>query len=243
MPGNRIRTDTGEISTNKVSSSTFLSGANVTYSGAYGSAAVRLDSTFSSATGGFHNIYSIVNTDGAIATDGHGVVGIKSVVRNTAALSDGEVFGGQFIAKHDHATNAMLNAASLIGIEAWAVVSKAGVAGTCIGGNFGWHNQAAGGSYPAGTVIRGIQIFCDNQAGAPVPIESSGLCIWNMAGAITNAINVVESGDGFTFFAKITDGDVCAKSTETNGGSQSGWIKVQIGTATRYIKLWDTGPS
>jgi hypothetical protein len=224
--------------------STFLSGTNITWSGAYGSAALRLEGTYSGATGGYHNIYSIVNMSGAIGTDGNGVIGIKSVVVNTAALTDGEVFAGQFIAKHNHATNIMTAQASLIGLEAWAYISAAGVARTCIGGNFGWHNEATGGTYGAGSVIRGIQIFCDNNAGGNDPVESTGLCIWNQAGTIINAINVVNSGSGFTYFVAFTDDGAPASQTngsdlnDISGTANAGWVKVLVGSTVRYIALY-----
>jgi len=236
-------TERNSISLAETQDSTFLTGSNVTYSGGRGSATLKIDSTVTMAAGGFHNFYSSIATSGAFTSDGNGIVGIKQVVTNTAALTDGEMYGAQIIAKHNHATNSMLAAASLIGLEAWVYNSAAGCAVTQIGVNCGWHNEATGGTYGAGSVIRGIQIFCDNNAGGNDPVESTGLAIWNQAGTIVNAINVVESGSGFTNFATITDGGVCAMSTQTNGGTQSGWIKVVIGTATRYVKLWDTSPS
>ena len=168
-------------------------------------------------------------------------MGLKCVVTNTAALADGEIYGGQFIAKHNHATNVMVASASLVGLEAWAYISAAGVARTCIGGNFGWHNEATGGTYGAGSVIRGVQIFCDNNAGGNDPVESTGLCVWNQAGAIINVLKIVNSGSGFTYFADFTDDGAPAQSTSssvTNVGTK-GWIKVKVGTATRYIALGD----
>ena len=242
MPGNKIRTDTGEIDAAKLSTSTFLSGTNLTWSGAFGSAAIFLDSIFNSPTGGFSNIYSIVNSQGAIATDGHGVIGIKSVVVNTAALTDGEIYAGQFIAKHNHATNAMGNSASLIGIEAWAYIAGVGIAGTCIGANFGWHNEATGGTYPAGTVIRGIQIFCDNNAGGNDPIESTGLAIWNQAGLVTNAIKMIESGTGFSYFLSIQGAKGAMGSLTGTPSVQAGWLLVDIDGTDRWIRLFSTGP-
>lgn len=221
--------------------SSFLSDTNITFSGAYGSAALRLQGTYSGATGGYHNIYSIVNMSGAIATNGNGVVGIKSVVVNTAALTDGEVYAGQFIAKHNHASNTMLAAATLIGLEAWGYISAAGQVGTMIGANLGFHNESSGGAIP-GSVHRGVQIFCDNASGATKAVESTGLAIWNQAGTFDNAINIINSGNGFTYFVAFTDDGAPAQSSSSSVGNlgTKGWIKVLVGSAVRYISLGDT---
>lgn len=215
-------------------------GEYLTYSGGVGSSMLKLTGVASMASGVFEGIDIKIATSGVFSADQDGVIGLKCVVTNTAGLTDGNIYGGQFIAKHNHSSNVMLASASLIGLEAWAYISDDGPARTCIGGNFGWHNECTG-AYGAGSVIRGIQIFCDNASGAEVPVESTGLCIWNMAGTITNAINIVTSGDGFTYFLQATDDGTPAQSTSssvTNLGTR-GWIKVRIGTATRYISLGD----
>src|SRR3990167_1924185 len=82
---------------NKISASTFVTGTNITYSGARGSQALWLAGTYSAAAGGFHNLYSIVNTSGVFLTDNDGVVNIKAVTVNSAALTDGSIYGGQGI--------------------------------------------------------------------------------------------------------------------------------------------------
>lgn len=221
------------------SDNTFITGTNITWSSARGSAIMKLTGTVSMASGAFEGIDIKIATSGVFTTDGEGVMGVKCVVTNSAALTDGEVYGGQFIAKHA-ATGTMLASASLIGLEAWAYVSSSGPARTVIGGNFGWHNECSG-AYGAGSVIRGIQVICDNASGAQVPVESSGICIWNMAGTITNAINVVNSGSGFTYCFQFTDDGVPAQSTSSavNNVGTKGWIKIRVGTATRYIPLGD----
>jgi hypothetical protein len=219
--------------------STFITGTNLTWSGARGSAALNIVGTFSGATGGYSNIYSNITTTGAIGTDGNGVIGIKGVVTNTAALTDGEVYGAQFIAKHNHGTNTMAKIASLIGLEAWSYISDAGWAGTVIGANLGIHNECSG-TYPAGSVHRGVQIFCDISSGSNSPTEATGLCIWNQAGAWDNAINIVNSGNGFTNFVLFTDDGSPAASTGTIGGTQAGYIKVKVGSSTHYIQLYPT---
>lgn len=236
-------TERNVLNIQETQDSTFLTGTNITYSGARGSAALKIQSTVTMASGGFSNIYSNINTSGAFSSDGNGIVGVKAVVTNTAAMTDGEMYGAQFIAKHAHASNVMTAQASLIGIEAWAYNSAAGPARTQIGGNFGWHNEATGGTYGAGSVIRGIQVFCDNNAGGNDPVESTGIALWNQTGTITNAINVVESGSGFTNFATFTDG-VCANLTngstlnDISATANEGWIKVTVGSTVRYIALY-----
>lgn len=219
--------------------STYLTGSNLTWSGARGSSILKLTGVYSGVTGGFSALYFNVTTSGAIGTDGNGVIGLKGVVTNSAALTDGEVYGAQFIAKHA-ATGTMLAGATLCGLEAWAYISSSGPARTVLGANLGIHNECSG-AYGAGSVLRGVQIFCDNAAAAEVPVESTGLCIWNQAGAWDNAINIVNSGNGYTNFVKFTDDGSPAQSSSSavNNVGTKGWIKVLIGSATRYIALGD----
>jgi len=216
---------------------TFLTGTSLIYSGGRGSSGIKINTTLSSASGGWHNLYSNVSTSGEFTTDGHGVVGVKSVVTNTAALTDGEVYAGQFIAKHNHATNVMTASASLVGIEAWGYVSAAGPARTVLGGNFGWHNEATGGTFGSGSVIRGVQIFCDNNAGGNDPDESSGLCLWNQAGNITNAIAVVNSGSGFTNFINAFSAAGCfaTSGSDYTLANPRAKITIKIGADTYYL--------
>jgi hypothetical protein len=65
------------------------------------------------------------------------------------------------------------------------------------------------------------------------------------SGGIQNVIKFqCSAAKGATYFLNFTDDNgEPAKSTETNGGTQSGWIKVIIGSSVRYIRLWDTAPS
>ena len=220
--------------------STYITGTDMTYSGGRGSAALKIAGTWTGAAGGYSNIYSSVSTSGALSAAGSGVIGIKSVVTNTGALTDGSIYGGMFIAKHNHATSTMTAQAALVGLEGWAYLADAGQVGTALGGNFAIHNESTGSAI-SGSVHRVMQLVCDNAAGANKATESSGLCIWNMAGTWDNAINVVVSGSGFTNFALFTDDGTPAQSTSTtvtNTGSK-GWIKVKVGTATRYIALGD----
>jgi len=225
--------------------SSFLSGSNMTYSSAYGSSALKVTGTYSGLTGGYSGLVSRLTTSGAIATDGAGVIGIKSVVTNTAAMTDGEVYGGQFIAKHNHATNVMSASASLIGLESWAYDSGAGPARTAIGGNFGYHNEgtiAKGG----GSVYRGVQIFTDDAAGSSAADERTSLCLWNQAGTQTNGIKFVKSDGGWTQditlqygegISNANDGEVALTGTLTAPAV----TPVSDATATRVCTSADYG--
>lgn len=217
------------------SDSTYLTGTNLTYSSARGSAAIKITGTVS-GIGGYEGIHIAIATSGAIDTDGYGTIGIKCVVTNSAAMTDGEVYGGQFIAKHA-STSTMLATASLIGLDAWAYISSSGPARTVIGANLGVHNECSG-AFGAGSVIRAVQVVCDENASAQSPVEATGICIWNMAGEWDNAINIVNSSSGFTNFVKFTDDGSPAQDSGTVSGSQAGWIKVLVGDTTCYIPLY-----
>ena len=174
--------------------STYLTGTNITYSGGRGSAAIKIVGTVS-GLGGYHGVYSILTHSGAQVAAGYGAIGVKSIVTNTAAMSNGVIYGGMFIAKHA-STSTMTAQASLIGLEGQAYISSSGPARTVIGINAVVHNECTG-AYGAGSVIRVIQVVCDNNAAAEVPVESSAICIWNMAGAWDYGIKFVTSSTGF----------------------------------------------
>ncbi len=179
------------------SDSTFLTGTNVTYSGGRGSSALKLTSTWSAATGGYHGLYSLVTASGALNDANGGVVNIKGVTVTDAALTTGNVYGGQFIAKHSHATNKAANACPFIGVEGVVTQGTAGQIGTAIGVSAAYHIPADAAVYDGGAVYRGIQVTCDNASGNN-PSEQSGVVVWNMAGAQDNVFKVVTSGTGFT---------------------------------------------
>ena len=217
--------------------STFLAGSNLTYSGGYGSAAIKVVSTYSGVGGGFSNIYSNVTHSGAQTIAGTGVIGIKSVVTNTAAMSNGVIYGGMFIAKHSHETNVMTASATLCGVEGWAYLANDGPARTAIGGNFALHNECTA-AIGDGSVHRVVQLVCDNASGAEVATESTGLCIWNMAGAWDNAIRITSSSTGFTNFLYV-DGvtGFASADTGTVPATSTHKLKVNIGGATGYIPV------
>jgi hypothetical protein len=157
-------------------------------------------------------------------------------VTNSAHLTDGNIYGGQFIAKHAHATSHMHAEACLIGLEAIGYVSGDAEARTVIGLNAVARSFAL--AEPAGTTQRAVQVILHvttRDAG-----ELSGICVWNMGGTVVDQVlNLV--GGNFTHFVLCTDDGKPAQSTSTtvtNVGSK-GWIKVKVGTATRYIPLGD----
>ncbi len=217
--------------------STFIAGTNITYSGGRGSAVLKLTGTWSATSGGYHGLSSVVDSSGNLATANDGVIGIKSVVRSTdTAVTAGSVYGGQYIAKKAGSGVAAAEAA-FVGLEGWFYETGTGEVRTGIGGNFGYHADSSVSH--AGGVWRGVQVFCDNTADKAA--ETTGICVWNMGGTQDHVINVVNSGTGFTNLFKITDDGKPAQSTSTtvtNVGAR-GWIKVLIGSATRYIALGD----
>lgn len=232
------------ISTDLVFStdSSHITGTNATWSGSRTSSVLKLTGTHTGTAGGLHGLYSLITASNNYTSDNDAVIGVKSVVLSDGvAVTDGSLYGGQFIAKKSGANDATAQA-PFIGLESWFYETGSGEVRTGIGGNFGWHADSTDNAHTAGSVWRGVQIFCDS-TGTSNATESTGLCIWNQGGAQDNAISVVHSATGFTNLMYLPDDGVLSKSTQSNAGTQSGWLKVLIGTATRYIKLWDTGPA
>lgn len=221
---------------NYTSAQTYLTGSSMIYSGGRGSAAIELLNTWTPTTGGFSNIFSQVTSSGVVATGGNGVINIKAVTINSAAITNGVMYGAQFIAKKTGSGTATAESAH-IGVEGWFYETDDGVLRTGIGGNFGYHIDSTANDHGAGSVHRGVQIFLDD-GGSSQAEESTGLCIWNMAGAQHNAINIVNSASGFTNFVKFTDDGAPAQDSGTVTGSQAGWIKVLVGESTCYIPLY-----
>lgn len=186
--------------------STYITGSDITYSSARGSSAMKITGVYSGVNGGSSNIYSLATNSGAHTDAGAGVIGVKGVAVNTAALTDGNIYGAQFIAKHNHATNAMANEAALIGLEGWAYDSGAAPAGTAIGANLGYHNEGTTAK-GAGSVYRGVQIFTDDAAGSEGAVERTSLALWNQAGTQTNGIKFIKSDGGWTNDITLQNGE------------------------------------
>lgn len=218
-----------------VTDSTFITGDDITYSSARGSSILKLVGTWTGAAGALEGIELKIATSGALTVAGSGVIGIKAVVTNTAAITVGNIYGGQFIAKHAHATNQMANEASLIGLEAIAYISAAAKAGTAIGLNVVMRNYGA-----AGQTHRGLQIVLD-QAGGAKATEATGICVWNMAGtwdavlrvsgAFSSLINFVAAT---TCYAVITQtpATVAGQILVTMPNGSPGYILVYSTTGT-----------
>lgn len=233
--GSRIQylNEDGSIELAMTSASTTLTGDDITYSSGSGSSALKLVSTFTGVGGGFCNILSTVATSAAQSASGAGVIGIKSVVTNTGAMTDGSIYGAQFIAKHAHATSAMASEAALIGAEAIAYISAAGAAGTAIGLNVVMRNYGG-----AGTVHRGIQVVLDQATGTKAT-EATGICIWNMAGTWDAAMRVVGA---FSVFADFDDATTCfATITSAAATTIGGQILVKKANGVPgYINVYTT---
>lgn len=220
--------------------STFVTGTNVTYSGGRGSAALKFTGAFSGASGGYHSIYSLITSSGALAADGDGVVGIKSVVLNSAAITDGNMYALQGIAKHSHATNKAANAAPLVGVEGSVMTGAAAPAGTCIGVSAAYHIDATTGAFDAGAVWRALQITCDSGS-ANNPSESTGLCIWNMAGTQDYGINFVKSASGFTTDIKLQNGETIDNATDGTIKLTATVVDINGGATDPALKLSGAG--
>jgi hypothetical protein len=194
--------------------SSYIGGSDMTYSGGVGSSGYKSAITYTGTAGAVTGIYSSVVTTNTFATAAGGVMAMKGYAQNTGAMSDGGVYGGQFVAKHNHATNKMANEAPLIGLEGWAYDAGAAPAGTVIGGNFGYHNEGTTAK-DAGAVYRGVQIFLDDASGSTAASERTGLAIWNMAGTQDQAIKLIPSGSGFTNDIVLQQGETI--NNLTNG--------------------------
>lgn len=215
--------------------STFVAGTNVTYSGGRGSSALKLTGTWSATAGGYSNIYSLVTASGALNDANGGPVGVKGVTLTSAALTAGNIYGGQFIAKHNHATNKAANAAPFIGVEGVVTQGDAGQIGTAIGGSFAIHIPDGAAVFDAGAVHRGVQITMDGGASGNAPSESTGLAIWNMAGSHDNAIKVIGA---FT-------NDITLQNSETIDNTANGTIRLtgnlKVTGATTFGNSTTTG--
>ena len=214
--------------------STFITGTNITYTSARGSAAISISGTWTGATGGYSNIYSLVTASTNWPTANDGVIGIKSVALSSGvAITAGNLYGGQFIAKKAGAGVATAQTA-VIGVEGWFMETGSGEVRTGIGGNFGWHADSSAGSH-TGAVWRGIQVFCDS-AGTSNANETTGIYLWGQTGTTINGL-VVGAGtwtNGIRFIA----GGTC-----TTGISFEGTVTtaIQIGSCTTGISISGTG--
>jgi hypothetical protein len=213
----------------------------MTYSGGRGSAAIKIAGVFTGASGGFEGIHSVIDADIDFMDTGHGVIGMKSIVRSTGvAVTRGVMYGAQFIAKKAGAGIATAEV-SFIGVEGWFYETDSSEVRTGIGGNFGYHADSSKTPHAAGSVWRGVQIFCDN-GGTSNAEESTGLCLWNMAGLVNNAINITQSGTGFTNFlylASASKPPYTAKVTAVASlGNTLGYLLVSLAGTPGRIPIF-----
>ncbi|MCK9603005.1 MAG: hypothetical protein M0R66_01290 [Candidatus Omnitrophica bacterium] len=196
--------------------STYLAGTNITYSGGIGSSALKITGTWTGASGGYSNIYSYVTASTDFASDNDGVVNIKAVtLSDGVAVTDGNLYGGQFISKKSGAGVATAQAA-FIGVESWFMETGSGEVRTGIGGNFGFHADSSAASHAAGSVWRGLQVFCDS-AGTSQAEETTAAYLWAQAGTINNGL-VVGAGTfekGVSFIGTTTTGISFTGTTTT----------------------------
>lgn len=223
------------------SAATYLTGDDITYSTAKGGAILQLVGTATMASGGFEGIDIKIASSGAFTAAGAGVLGLKCVVTNTAAITDGNMYGGQFIVKHTHDTNEMGASAALIGLEGIGYVAGDAPVGTMIGINA--VIRSYGTSQVAGSVHRGIQIVIDEASNEAV--EVTGLCIWNMGGGtVHTAIRLV----GVTTMTAALYFDTaagCIGTTELVDNAEAdvdcdAHIVCDIGGTPYYIPLYNT---
>ena len=219
--------------------SKYIAGTNITYSSGKGSAPISIAARFTGVSGGGHAIVAFVDADVDYQSANDGVIGCKVVTRSTGvAVTAGNIYGGQFIAKKAGAGVATAQA-PFIGLEGWFLETGSGEVRTGIGGNFGWHADSTAASHAAGSVWRGVQIFCDN-GGTSQAEETTGLCLWNMAGLVNNAIRIVQSGSGFTNFLYLhaASAPFTAKVTDAASlGNTVGYLQV-AGAVTGRIPIF-----
>jgi hypothetical protein len=169
--------------------STSITGSNIMYSGGYPSSMIKLTGTHSNTTGGLNGVTALITASNDYTTDGHGCVAFKGVVTVAdTAVTAGDIAGGQFIAKKS-GTGVATAQVAWVGCEAWFYDTGSGEVRTGIGGNFGWHNDSTAASHAAGSVHRGVQIFCDS-SGTSAAEETTGLYIWLQSGNLDNGIAI-----------------------------------------------------
>lgn len=155
------------------------------------------------------------------------VLGFGSFVFMDSGASCISMFGGQDIAEVD-AGATILSAA---GAPAVGVFAR-------------WMKLLLNGETFTPGGVAAVQFLSVQSNVTDVSTEDvSVFNIENASGTTKSMIHLTNTSAGFTNFLWFPDDELPAKSTQTNGGTQSGWIRVLIGSATRYIKLWDTAPS
>jgi len=155
------------------------------------------------------------------------VLGFGSFVFMDSGSSCISLFGGQDIAEVDAGATVL----SAAGAPAVGVFAR-------------WMKLLLNGETFTSGGVAAVQ-FLSVQSNV-TDVSTEDVSVWNIenaSGLTKSMMHLTNTNAGFTNFLWFPDDGLPAKSTQTNGGTQSGWIKVLIGTATRYIRLWDTAPS
>jgi hypothetical protein len=217
-----------------------LNGTDVTYSSGRGRATMRFAGDYAGGAGGIHSVYSYLTLSGALTDAGAGIIGMKSVVVNTAHQADGNVYAAQFIAKHAHATNHMHAEACLIGLEAQGYCSSDAGVGVMIGANIVIRSYATG-AY-AGGVHRGVQIIVDE--GTLGADEVTALCIWNMGASAIGGIRIVGANTMANFLYVDAVGGLAVAATRHNSDNTDikcdAYLKCSIGGTEYDIPLYNS---
>lgn len=226
---------------------TYLTGSDITYSSGRGYSVFKAKGDYPGGAGGVHGLYSYLTLSGALTDAGAGIVGVKSVVVNTAHQADGNIYAGQFIAKHTSTSLHMHAEACLIGIEAIgydSATASAGV-GVMIGVNAVIRSYATG-AYSGG-VHRGVQIIVDEATKGAT--EVTALCIWNMGASAIDGIRIVGAASMGDFLyldaagasGAVRTGDlVPAHAPDGSSIGADAYLMCHIGATPYYSPLYDT---
>jgi len=222
-------------------SAALKAGTNITYTSGRGDAAVRVAGSHQGGAGGMHSLFSYLTVDGALTDAGAGVVGIRSWASNTVHQALGNVYGGQFVARHYAATPVHMHAeASLIGLEAIGYCSGTAGVGTMMGANVVIRSYAAA-AY-AGGVHRGVQIIVDEATlGAD---EVTALCIWNMGASAIGGLRIVGADTMANFLYLDAFGGAAIQATRHGSGGADilcdAYLKCSVGGVEYDIPLYNS---
>ena len=165
--------------------------------------------------------------------------------RNLTTTGIAEVLGiGSFPTMASGASCASMFAAqNICQVDAGATVLTAG--GVPAVGIFATFSKLLldGETFNSGGVASALFLSVVSNVTDVSSADVSAINVENGSGTTKSLLHLTNTTNGFTNLLWLPDDGKPALSTQTNGGTQSGWIKVLIGSAVRYIKLWDTAPS
>lgn len=214
--------------------SSWITGTNITYSGARASSALKITATHGGTTGGMHSIYSLLTGSNNYASANHGMIGTKGVVlTEDTAVTEGEYMAAQYIMKKAGSGTAATGAI-YYGLEAWVYLTGTSVVGTIIGANFGYHAETDQDCSASGTVWRALQVFCDNVASDGYNAEeTTGVYIWPHSGTSDQALAIGTGTGLWTTGIRFVGPGSAAMTTGIyfGGTSAAGSSDLQITTA------------